>query len=363
MDGASAPRHYDLGDRIIPRWMDIEGMTLLKRAALGPNGFDPLLFGHEGTELTMRLYPQYGRDAFLYEPNAYLYHDYAPSDSAGEEKRARLERNNSYLKQRFPYVERFRKLFRDAADEGFLAETLSCRKVMTSQAAIGNEKNSFTIVTIGFNSLQYISKYAQSLRDQTDQHFDVVFVDVDAKDTSGALVQAELGGNPRYKLFRTCSMTRAEALNFALSKVVTTHVIIAEVDNISVPQRVEWTRKAYDRWPKCDAVGFATFDLEGDYRTSGPLCSTTMQSQVGLFFGRLMPFAALSFRKVAFAEPFDIAVAEGMEYVWLSGNIQQGALSGLYIPMSAVFADRSCGASSGVVLAAMRSLHERYLVT
>ena len=65
-------------------------------------GFDILLAGREGAALWSRLYPFYGPDAFIYTPKAILLHDYARDEAHLARKRARLEKNDTYLASFYP---------------------------------------------------------------------------------------------------------------------------------------------------------------------------------------------------------------------------------------------------------------------
>lgn len=49
------PKHYDLGNRAIPSELTVEGnMVMQRQTFMDIGGFDPLMFGHEGKEITWR---------------------------------------------------------------------------------------------------------------------------------------------------------------------------------------------------------------------------------------------------------------------------------------------------------------------
>lgn len=69
--------HYNLGDDVVPAMLDFEANIAIRAEPFSEvNGFDPALFGGEGSELSRRLAP-YGR--LLYIPDLIVRHDYADS--------------------------------------------------------------------------------------------------------------------------------------------------------------------------------------------------------------------------------------------------------------------------------------------
>lgn len=72
--------HYDLGERIIPSLINLEGNSSFKKAPLlEVGGFKPelVIYGHEGSELTYRLIKRFGDpNKIIYYPDAVIYHNY-----------------------------------------------------------------------------------------------------------------------------------------------------------------------------------------------------------------------------------------------------------------------------------------------
>ncbi|GAH38235.1 unnamed protein product, partial [marine sediment metagenome] len=59
---------------------------------------DPLLFGHEGNDLTYRIIKEYKHpNKVIYWPEAIIYHDYGTEDKFGQ-KQSRYQQNAAYLK-------------------------------------------------------------------------------------------------------------------------------------------------------------------------------------------------------------------------------------------------------------------------
>ena len=79
--------HYDLGEYPIPAVLMTEGnMAIRKDVFNSVGGFDPLLFGGEGTELSWRCWKKYpGKDIF-YWPNMIIYHNFVRGNSLVQKK-------------------------------------------------------------------------------------------------------------------------------------------------------------------------------------------------------------------------------------------------------------------------------------
>lgn len=107
-------RHYDLGDRTIYGMINTEGnAAILRDIYTELNGMNPLLFGHEGIELSYRIYARYGYQKMIYCPHVIVYHDYAESQTEFDSKQRRTELMHEYL-VRIPgmrqYLKRMKRL-------------------------------------------------------------------------------------------------------------------------------------------------------------------------------------------------------------------------------------------------------------
>ena len=84
--------HYDMGAFPIPSVLMTEGNMAIQRVLFRDvGGFDPLVFGGEGTELSWRCWRQFpGRDIY-YWPAMVIYHDFARGGAlAAKKQRHRL---------------------------------------------------------------------------------------------------------------------------------------------------------------------------------------------------------------------------------------------------------------------------------
>jgi len=74
--------HYDLGEYPIPAVLMTEGnMAIRKEVFTSVGGFDPLLFGGEGTELSWRCWKHYPDQDIFYWPKMIIFHDFAQGNA------------------------------------------------------------------------------------------------------------------------------------------------------------------------------------------------------------------------------------------------------------------------------------------
>lgn len=97
-DANKEPRGYNLGNSAFPTFCDMEGNSaFLREVYISLDGMDPLLFGHEGIDLTYRIIGEYGVvNKIIYWPDTIIYHDEATGD-CHEEKANRQALMDKYL--------------------------------------------------------------------------------------------------------------------------------------------------------------------------------------------------------------------------------------------------------------------------
>lgn len=96
--------HYDLGEYPLASVINTEGCSAWKISHyIKENGMDPLLFGHEGTDLSSRFAKKYGLGNTIYWPNLYIFHDFAHSQEKLNTKESRHALMHEYLQWKNPY--------------------------------------------------------------------------------------------------------------------------------------------------------------------------------------------------------------------------------------------------------------------
>lgn len=145
-EGASNS-HYDLGLKSKPAAFNLEGNMAIRRGVFrAAGGFDPLMFGHEGHELTercQRLDPSF---QVRYWPELLLYHDFAQGTRL-QAKRERQRLGSDYkafLKKLYSYF--FNRLTRESRVGG----------THVSQAGI-------SIILRAGNNMQAAKKFLEQL--------------------------------------------------------------------------------------------------------------------------------------------------------------------------------------------------------
>lgn len=104
-------KHYDLGPNPIPSVIDTEGCSAWDVSSYRKaGGMDPLLFGHEGTDLVTRL-NNYGVGASFYWPALYIFHDYAGDEAKCAIKEQRHLLMTRYLEWKNPNIHSILRLF------------------------------------------------------------------------------------------------------------------------------------------------------------------------------------------------------------------------------------------------------------
>ena len=102
--------HYDMGDTPFPSIINTEGNSaFLKQTYLDFLGMNPLLFGHEGWELSSKIIKKYGYSATLYWPKTVIYHDFSSDPEKIITKNNRHALMTTYIKKRIPGAKKIRK--------------------------------------------------------------------------------------------------------------------------------------------------------------------------------------------------------------------------------------------------------------
>lgn len=102
--------HYDMGNTPFPSIINTEGNSaFLKQTFLNCLGMNPLLFGHEGWELSCKIIKKHGYSATLYWPQTVIYHDFSRDPVKINAKNNRHALMTSYIKKRVPGAKKIRK--------------------------------------------------------------------------------------------------------------------------------------------------------------------------------------------------------------------------------------------------------------
>jgi len=90
--------HYDLGPNPLPHVINTEGNSAWRTDVYkDAGGMDPLLFGHEGIDLSNRLTFMFGKAVTFYWPRLVIRHDFAFNETKKDTKDARHSLMLQYL--------------------------------------------------------------------------------------------------------------------------------------------------------------------------------------------------------------------------------------------------------------------------
>lgn len=332
------PQHYYPGDRITSRYCDIEGLSIWRKSELLRVGmFDPILFGHEGVELTVRLFPYNGPEAFLYQPKAVLWHDFYNDPNKLSDKMARYERLTKYITYKIPHYQMVLNMF-SKAEQDITAQALFQHRCAFVEAAKTNKKNPpVSIITTCYNGAEFMADFVEALLRQTDQNFELVFVDDGSEDASADLLEELLPQDFPLKLVRCEQRGRSAALNTALATASHDLCLVADVDDIPVPQRVEWTKAAYSLYPDAAMIGFMIYDNASHARASRPFPSSAIPLSVRGFFGMPAPFPGFSFKKSKVEKEFNESLPAGVDCDWIFRSLKRDGCDGYLIPLNVTY--------------------------
>lgn len=331
------PPHYYKGDNICLSFADIEGITAWKTNLVREHMFDPFLYGHEGVELTIRVSHAYAPEAFLYDPCACLLHDYATPEKI-ESKEKRNKDMYGYLQSKNPDHQSQRQLFykyeQDISHRSFISGRRMTRDVLLP--TVNSSSNMISVITTAFNSAEFIEDYADAWRRQTDGAFHITFVDDGSTDDTLDLARKYLKGLP-HTIVELEHKGRGAALNSALEDHDYDWCIIADADDVPMPDRVEMARRAISTYPTKTVFGFTIFDRNTFCRGSRPIISRLQPIEPRFLVGMPCPFPSIVFNASALNLKFSEELPSGIDYDWLFRNFEAGNISGFCFPYNVCF--------------------------
>jgi hypothetical protein len=326
--------HYDLGEHVVASLITTEGISIWRRDAfLEANGFDPLLAGHEGLALSQEIWRFHGPHSMIYVPDAVLCHDFATDKRTSEAKKQKHQQNQNYLAVHAP---RATKLHNTRLNhDNYLRESVlnlpAIRKANAQQVPV-------SIITTVRNGERWVRDFTRCWKSQTFRDFQLVVVDDGSLDGTAHALADAWKGDARLHLVSHAGAGRGGALNQALARAQHDVCLIADIDDISIPKRVEMTCAFFDENPSCDWVSFLAFTEENHYRIGFPNSLAIQDLKLRCLFGMPASFPATAFRKSRFTESFDPALRAGVDCDWVRRNLaRNNALCGKLIQLPLVY--------------------------
>jgi glycosyltransferase involved in cell wall biosynthesis len=317
-DPALTAAHYDLGEMACTSLITAEGISAWNRSVfLEAGGFDPLLAGHEGLALSWKIWRFHGPHSMLYEPTAVLYHDFAPDKTQSETKKLRHRRNADYLAIHAPRAAKLHEA--RLKGDNFLRETILNQP---APRRLTEQRVPVSVLTTVRNGLSWVEDFTRCWKAQTVTDFQLIVVDDGSLDGTSDRLASLWEGDRRLTLVRAAGRGRGAALNTAVEHAWHDICLVADVDDISIPRRIEVTQGYFADHPGRDWVSFVAFTEDNHYRIGFP--SSLAISDLGLrcLFGMPASFPTTAFRRSRFSVPFDVELRAGVDCDWVRRNLQ-----------------------------------------
>lgn len=340
---ASAPKNYDLGEFRRLSFLNGEGVScVLRQDFLRFGGFDPVLAGHEGVELCARMWRFYGPRGFIYEPKAVLLHDYSKGEKHLEEKKERYASLKRYVETVTPNCFDLHGML---SEQGHLPELTAAvanieRRIPNQLAAEGLCK--ITVLTTVRDGEQWLDDYFLSWTHQDFDNYEVIVVDEGSTDATLKRLKEIAERDRRFLVIEGGGIGRSAALNAAYEAGTGDIFVVAEVADISAPDRLSQTMRYFHAFSECDIVSFGMYGDE--YLNFVGDCAGKKNFQdlkVRLLSGTAGQFSSYAFRRRFVVEPFDENLLSGMELDWISRNVTANKQTvGHVVPVPVVYGRR-----------------------
>ncbi len=232
---------YDLGNQSFPTYCNQEGNSAWRRDIyLSLGGMDPLLFGHEGSDLTYRIINKYREPGkVIYWPQTIIYHNYPTQEKAGA-KQVLHRRSSEYLK-----FKHNANIFANRKDiEGFPVskkhggpETIPAAY---TEAALGETGPKVSVVIACHNCGKYLTKCIESIISQTMQDWELFLLDDAGSDNTKRIIEQFSQKDQRIKpYYFEDNKGPYVRRNFAIERANSGFIVIQDSDDIMHPQKLE----------------------------------------------------------------------------------------------------------------------------
>jgi len=279
---------YDLGDRPFPSYCNQEGNSAwLLEVYKSMGGMDPLLFGHEGSDLTYRIIKEYKQpNKIIYWPSAIIYHDFGTADKSRQKKKTHRQSAN-YLKykhntdifvnrtdiERYPLPLKQNQTL--SGEAPCVVEDLSCDKVWDKRhpvkcpelsevrsfdtvylASAGRLHPKVSIVISCCNCEESLRECLNSIRNQTMNEWELFLLDDGSTDSTRRVIEEYCQMDERMKpyYFRDNKGPYIRR-NFAIERANSDFIIIQDADDIMCPTKLEMLYKEITKDEKLGIVG------------------------------------------------------------------------------------------------------------
>jgi glycosyltransferase involved in cell wall biosynthesis len=149
--------HYDLGvDNKYIRYVGTEGNSAFRRREyIEIGGMNPLLFGHEGIELSYRIEKAYGSEKMIYSADTIIRHDYAHTNKKLETKTSRHAIMIGYLRYVYPKINEYISDFENKIldNDVSISELMEKNIELERELSVLRTSKSFQLGSLFFRSI------------------------------------------------------------------------------------------------------------------------------------------------------------------------------------------------------------------
>ncbi|RKY08005.1 MAG: hypothetical protein DRP56_04785, partial [Planctomycetota bacterium] len=257
---------YDLGEQPFASLCNQEGNSAFRRDAyLAVGGMDPLLFGHEGSDLSHRLMQLSGSlSLVIYWPKAVIYHDYGDANQFAE-KNNRYERNRNYLRYKYDIdiiglKEKMRTASLKPNHSGRLLPPFRMAQPMaaTDQKAVSpvTDGPKVSIVMACHNASQFLAETMDTILTQTLTEWELLITDDDSTDTTRQILETYAAKDPRIRLwFFDDKKGPYVHRNFMIEQAKASFICIQDADDLMAANKLEILYEEINRDEQLGIVG------------------------------------------------------------------------------------------------------------
>lgn len=229
-DGQSAPIHYDLGASPYPKLCDTEGNSAFLRAIYQQvGGMDPLLFGHEGVDLSFRIGAHLQcLNRVIYWPKTVIVHPW--SNEKVEEKKIRYTRNRRYLADKH------------SCDIFQINSSLKPSFLPAGKGVLFSIKKQpeVSIILSCHNEQRYLEECLISVLSQSMTRWELLAVDDGSTDNTFQILSRYAQKDSRIRIWRF-DQTEGPYVrrNFAIQQARAPFVSIQDADDLMLPDKIK----------------------------------------------------------------------------------------------------------------------------
>jgi len=256
---------YDLGNKPFPSYCNQEGNSaFLRQVYRAMGGMDPLLFGHEGSDLTYRIIQEYKLpDRVIYWPGAVIYHDFGTAEKFKHKKEIH-RRNETYLKYKHDTnifadrtdIEKYPLPLKQSHQQHYYDISTPPERPepypFSSSESASHPGPKVSIVISCYNCEKFLPECLDSIRNQNMHQWELFLLDDASTDETRSIIERYARMDSRIKTYYFNDNKGPYARrNFAIQQASSDFIVIQDADDIMCPAKLELL---YDEITKDDRL-------------------------------------------------------------------------------------------------------------